>query len=786
MKILILFPILIGFLAVNLFAVDENNIELKKEAGDNPPGIYTPGKSAIPDVLKASPVDIAVPMPEGFIKRQEPETAHEMLFPGNTFLNDTLQEINVSETIFSSKFAAFEIDTENEKLTFISSQEELPAVCKQAIDEAPNWMEKDLTIQMHRLSDREIYAQMILDAEQKIKDEVAFQTAYMSEESLKHSRFVKDRDLLVKNAELIYEYADSLKYVRLKERGNFESGDYYTTTEYRIKDGQNGEIIWSEIPCEYYYRYVVSPKVHQEGVYSSDASDQNQRTYDFFWREYIWQNPAGDYDYKQVNKTTSEGSIDTIRRFGELAQIPEVLWDRTPKYLEFGREYNNNQTALDMFGNWASRAIPVDAQLPRAVQPNQALYEHNGNCGEDAYLVAGMLRTALIPNIYLLSSGEDHAFGSIWDDGWHHYEFFRGGLSEQGNDFYGITNMLPRGSYGWTTSVVNGTQIDGGLISFTDQYIEPDKKTAALLLHLADSEGNPVDGARLTVYCYPNPYGNMAISGHAWSDRNGDVKIEVGPGVRYLGQLYHKDLGYLPHKDSLFYITGNSNAGSGRKYEGTVNFKPNSNLDPLPVNEITGLPRESDIGININFTSHELIVAQNHTDVQRSVFRRWKQESAGAVNYFLCDEDNFNKFKSGDSFDAYYSHKNISDGSNLYAIPRDGKWYLILSNKYATSNYQHIEAECLLMKGEITDVEELSSEDSNITVYPNPFNSRCHFRSDGNIDRMEIYDTFGNKIETLDEMPYIWPPDSNNPAGLYIIKAYSGGSVRTAKIIFNK
>jgi hypothetical protein len=354
---------------------------------------------------------------------------------------------------------------------------ELPEICENALNIVPNWLKFDLRQKFERFTGgnrNEIYAQMILDAAQediRYVDEVAFCIANLSSQTLLDGRFLATREFLGENAEWIYRVDDSLKYVDIVEHGDYGSGDYYTTTKYLVRNGEDGPDEWVELPMDYYYWYIVMPKLNLEGAYKLEStSATTQRTYDFFWREYLWNNPAPNNDYMNVNIKTQIGSIDTIRRFGELMQHPQILWDRMHNYWLFGRDYTPDDHALNMLANWASRCVPADPTNLRPHQPNQIAYLHVGRCGEDSYLVAAACRTALIPMIVLTTEREDHAFGAFWDRDWEHFEFFRGGLANSG---WGWTNLNGGKFYEelapdyWVISYVFGFRPDGYLSDFT-------------------------------------------------------------------------------------------------------------------------------------------------------------------------------------------------------------------------------------------------------------------------------------------------------------------------------
>lgn len=666
--------------------------------GGNEAGLFiSPSAAELPGLIKIIPVKenwqpIALPAFQPAICKIN---VSRNPYPA---IDNPVATLDAGDVLFLNQHMAFRVNTETKTIEFIPPVYSLNPLCQQALNIAPAWLRTDLKIKFRELAAKgfdDDYAQLILDAAVisiKIVDETAFQVAYTSVAALTDTRFDK-KDLLIRNAQFIYTTADSLKYVRLKEYGDYQSGNYYTTTEYRLKDGANGEIKWAEIPKEYYYWYIVHPKIYQEGVYEKDnASSSQQRTYGAFWRDYLWLNNVPGYDYTKVNITTSKGSVSTIPRFGEIIQKPELLWDREQKYYNFNRPFNDGDDALNFIGNWASRGLPVDARDNRPIQPNQALYEHNGNCGEDAYLVAAACRTALIPIVHLNTSCEDHALGAIWDTDWQHFEFFRGGLAESGNEFYGITNLLWGGSYGWKTSMVEGTRPDGYILNHTKYYA---KELATIELTILDQWGAPVDGANVIMYAAPYAYGTgPVICGNAWTDSEGKVKLAVGAGKTYYFKFSHPVMGTLPQSDQI-YVIMQAPAAKGQVYNGVsyyqVTTMPKINSDKV----IT--PDTSEYGIHLNIINREIITSNNNDDSQDGKFYYRSDSGKASIGFFICDKDNYDKYLKGGKFESFGRIDRFFGDELRLGLPNSsGEWYIVLTNVTAVTNYKDISATCVL------------------------------------------------------------------------------------------
>lgn len=708
--------------------------------------------------------------------------------------NDVLATKSKTEVLFTGEFSAFECNTQTKQVNYVNPNYTLATECYTALDKSPVWIRNDLLRQFRKLSvfsfDRD-YALLINNAANNITDEVAFVIANMPTEALRDVRYRNDEQLIVRNAQFIYDVVDSLKYVRLVEHGTFAARDYYTTTEYRVIKTPGGtDTAWVEIPRDIYYWYVVHPKLQYEGVYSyDDGSNVGQRTYGYFWREFLWYDPSSTYDYRHVNKTNVDGTVDSVPRFNEIAKMPKVLWDRDENaYFFFRRPYLASNTALNIIGNWASHTIPVDATNPRTVQPNQCAVKHEGNCGEDSYLLCAAARTALIPCMLTGTDGEDHLWTNIWDaydnKTWHHYEFFRGGLMVA-NQGWGFTSQMHGGSYEanhWVISMVNGYRPDTWTSNLSANYTD----TCTLKIAITDKNGNAIDGARILLYCKPGPYSSdWAKDGYKWTDSKGTVNITVGDGKQYGYQVYHPKFGYLPNSTSIYILTP-GNAVKGTTYKMDL-MDSNYSIPAFKLNNNLSAPSSGDYGVHISWTANEIMHGVNEGDGQKCTFS-YTEPDNGTVSTFLCDETNYYNFKNNQSFDAYAFIPRITSGNLYLPLPSEGKWYMILSNKYMTVNSQLLNATCeLIQNAVISDIKDTRQEENtDIEVYPNPFNNKCKIVVPESVKKVEIFDLYGKRMETLTQFPFAWKPLSGLSSGIYIINASGDNFNKSLRVYYTK
>ena len=621
--------------------------------------------------------------------------------------------------------------------------EQLPETVEAAIARVPFWLRYDLRFKFRQTSEANLRNAMVslLDATPKrYLDEVAFQLTYLPKEVLKDSRFINTWNWLRKNAELIYTHADSLKYVRIVEHGDTATGDWYTTTEYKIR--RNGTDIWQEIDRYYYYMFIVMPKIEQEGVYvQDDTASTGQRTWGYGWREYLWSDPDSTHSYRPVNisgykEVSSSGEKDTLRvdsipRFGEIMQMPEYLWDEKEGIWFFLRNFKSTDNAMNVLGNWCSRCIPMDVTSSddyRPSQPNHIAWKHIGNCHEDALLVAAAARTALIPLMHIGDFCDDHIWGMMHDGGdsiWHHFEFFRGGCSPNRPYYWGMTNMQSNGNYGWASSLVQGYVPDGTLMNVSDYY---SKQTPAsnLEITVTDADGKAVDGAMINLYSTNYQHGSPYVlsAGYLWTDANGKVYAKIGSGNKYYMKISHPKYGSFPEESDKVYVMIKDNTVAGRNYKVSYRFTGKSQRDNIVSRqEHFG----SDKGLRLNLDVQNVTNGKNPVDGQRSTFYQ-RTCSHASVNVYVMTAEQLARKDS-----AMYRFDGLSRGSFDIPLPKEGKAYVVVTNDRNLTNYVELSYSASLVDSgnfDIVTVPQYASEKA-VKLYPNPAAERIHVEAEG-------------------------------------------------------
>lgn len=649
-----------------------------------------------------------------------------------------------------------------------------------AIQRCPKWLQYDLRFKFKVVTNTNTRNKMVAiinAAPKQYLDEVAFVVAHLSEEALTYSRLPEDWSYLIDNAHMIYTHADSLQYVSLVEYGDTTSGDWYTTTTYRIKQGSN--YIWREIDKSYYYNYIVMPKVQQEYVAVTDniSSISGYRTWGYFWRDYLWNDYSNavnatdtadrsyhnvdTWGYVAINAAGDRDTvrIDTIPRLGQIMQMPTYLWNENPSIFFFNRDFTTTQSALDVLGNWASRCVAQDVTSEsdyRPSEPNHIAWKHVGNCHEDAILLVAAARTALIPCIHVADMCDDHVWTNIHDGGdsiWHHYEFFRGGCSAGRPYYWGMTNMQEDGGYGWKSSLVQGFSPDGHLINLSETY--SNSTPCTINLTVTDPDGYVVDGAKVNLYSANTQYGTAYVmsAGYAWTNAQGFVSLKVGNGKKYYMRISHPKFGSYPTTSGQVYNLITSNASAGHTYNINYSFP-----DPASSarHDITSDQEQfaANKSLRIALDARNITTATNPYDVQSSTFYENTGTLAG-LSAYVVNESDLDNFRNGNrTAHVEYEFGVLATGAFNIPIHQDSPTYVVLSNNYNYINYVEASFGTEIVDGAVFPTDIASYEngaESYFETYPNPTSTQLFYTLSDNLTSTPIciYDLTGRMLKQM-------------------------------------
>jgi hypothetical protein len=383
--------------------------------------------------------------------------------------------------------------------------------------------------------------------------------------------------------------------------------------------------------------------------------------------------------------------------------------------------------------------------------------------------------------VYTGCFAEDHVFGSIWDQDWNHFEFFRGGLSPTGNQFFGITNLLDRGSYSWKISMVEGYRPDGYTLNFTPYYVN----TCNVKLSVVDSLGNPVEGAMVQLFA-PYIYGSGYLPcAHLYTNKKGTVEFKAGEAKQYLVNVSHPVYGWSPQDSTKAYYLTQGQTARDATYNVTVPYSSVRPGNQVPIVE-DQLPKTGQYGLNIRISSQEIQSGIHTRDYQRSRFYLWNSESDGLVTFFVCDSLNFDNFKNGRGYTAYQYTTNLNGGELLKPLPSEQSWYMVFRNPATANILEKVSVDCELLKGEVVaSAEHLLPSSATVNAFPLPVRGHCRIQTDGHADHVEIVNVLGKTVAVL-QAPYVWSPESRIKPGMYFARFSTANGITTLKLPYIK
>ncbi|MCK4366243.1 MAG: hypothetical protein KAW45_09330, partial [Thermoplasmatales archaeon] len=551
---------------------------------------------------------------------------------------------------------------------------------KDAIAKSPRWIQRELTRQFHAI-DGEEYADLILEMSKKYVDEIAFAIAGSSIGNVPSVDIIRD------NVLVLYENDEWIKYADIVDYDD-DQGNYYSTIRYKVIE--NDIVKQLEYPPEIYYWYVVHPEIISKAEY----------IYGKFWRDYLFNH--NDLGYPLLKEKLSE--INYLWDCKSYSQPGKRLWNWSME---------NHPTAIEAISYWIGKTVPEQAYGDRPGEPNIIAHEHNGWCGELKIIAVAAQSTALIPSISINNIGEDHVWREFYERGWHQSDnwWADGGGAVDKPDVY---------AYGWgkDMSAIFAKKGDRSIYEVTSTYIHPeDRKTVCF--KVLDRRFNPVDGARVTV----TVWGPKDIT---W------IKYKLFEGVESLWDLIPpllrgKILQFLFNKvkeridripdsvDGPIHCIWNYTdmdgkccfeLGQNRSYILIIQY---GNLrNPLRLarqNSLRILKNPMDKTYNILFPflsperdkhseaempSGEIFFKVSFDAKSYQVQGNLRENNKiayardGKIDFFIVDENNFNKYRKGMSFKCY-NYMSGSEG-NIIVNAQENNWYLIFRNNGRESN----------------------------------------------------------------------------------------------------
>jgi hypothetical protein len=387
-------------------------------------------------------------------------------------------------------------------------QDRLTAAAGEALELVPTWLRTDVLDSLARrpAGVQDAVAGLIVSAEPRLRDEIAFVAAHVGLGELRFGPF--EIELLRHNARLIYERAEELAYVELVEHGDAAAGgDYHTSARYRLEDG------WVEIDRGIYYWYVVHPRLEDERpVYLDPATNTTSPPpQGRFWREDLY--AAADALCPNADRCPADPFADGVAcpRLADLLADERFLWR--------GRQDDcADNGAVGAVCRWVNASMCFGAGAERPVQALRIYQLHRGNCGEYADLTSAAARAALIPTGNVAAYVNDHTWNRFYDGAWHQLEPVNrmvdsaGAYDRDGAD----------GAGWWWLAGAYTARGDGSLVGVTADY---SGLTARLEAEVTDSTGRPVEGAQ--VVAGGDRLGFVAVAS-GLTDAAGRVALTLG------------------------------------------------------------------------------------------------------------------------------------------------------------------------------------------------------------------------------------------------------------------
>ncbi len=668
-------------------------------------------------------------------------------------ITDTIPWVLMDTFTFSGPLlnnASFALHNSDWNINYSLSPETLSMPAQLALSYAPLWCRNSLIAAFHRLDTlQDVYAQLILNAPLKCVDEVIYQICHIGQEVLSYPGF--DPNLLIVNAELLYEIDDSLQYADIVDHFLFD-GDFYSTTRYRVLE--NGDSIWYELPPEIYYHYIIHP------IISDEFPDMSSYVYSKFWREYLFYEADSGYPI-----------------LGEKIKNAQILWNCEKQILPSGRPFTPDDCALDVIGNWATYTVPQAAQGNRPIQPNIIAHEHNGNCGELQDLLAAGARACLVPCVCTMDPCEDHVWCEFYDRGFYPYQVDLG---------FGVTHIADT-SVAYDEQVGGSKRVsaifnwrsDGYWWTVTGTY----SNVCSLYVYVYDLMGRPIDGAGVTI-ASEGWYGGISTSTRAYTDPEGFCCFELGDMRNFYARVSTPIGSYPPAAGEVIQIIENSQSGAKYykvfyidNYLPTLMFSDTTSFDSLSLWKfevvLDHLQGQSNGSCITRYGPGDSI------RVYRSFFEKYAK---GNIDLLFVDGLNFEKYILGEQFKTF-NHFAASYDTFTFIAQDSALYHLIFSNEDVLYYTPLCNVKVNLYKNPLVGVEEYIQKKSPAQKLPTIFKERLCLNLNQPA-QIRIYEISGRLV--YDSKKKIGKIDKFLSAGIYFVKITSEGKDQISKFVIIK
>jgi len=581
------------------------------------------------------------------------------------------------------------------------------------------------------------YAQMILDAQNPFIDEIAFQVAHIPYNILNQAGFYPG--MIIENAQSLYQIDDFVDYAMIVDYGvGGVDSNYYSTVRYRTLNGTR-DTIDVELSKEYYYWYILHPKISRElcSYIDPNTGDPASPPNGKFWRDYLFFYADSGYPYLQ----------------DYVMNIP-ILWGGLPN------DTTDANGAIVALNNWMRQVLSFESPGIRKYQPVQIYYEHRGTCTEWSILTSAAARTSLIPTIRTSAYGNNHHWNEFFERRWIQWE--------------PVNNMIDNYVYDpnwWELAAAINWRGDGYTWQATERYTP----YCTLTVEVVDSVQNPIDGARVAVRGGPQPV--------TWYCAF-DYTNSSGTCTFLLGDLLNYDCQVTSSCGSTPFTQVITNSQPGIHYH--YSFQLNGGVPVLPAtNDTFPSNPEDDYKVEIHLSVPEEVIYGNNPD-DNSAFSF--TDSTGCLEFFICSSDNYTRFLADSQFYGFLISMQIPEIDTSFVFPWNGSWYIVIANKEEISTAQEISLDVTLLKNPlyVSETKGCAPEIPRFSVQPNPFKEEVTitygFGHSALCTGLTIYDITGRVVKSyprftpnaLHSTQITWDGRDNSgtqlPNGIYFLE----------------
>lgn len=715
---------------------------------------------------------------------------------------------------------------------YFPTYQKLTDNAKYAIKKSPKWLRNDLRdlFVLLKSNFQDKWANCILDAEHPYIDEIAFSISALSPEYL--SSMYAHKEMFTTNATYMYKYDSLLSYVNIKDYGNSDDDDFYSTTEYKFID-KNGDTVLKEIPKEIYYWYVVHPQMNDEipGFVKIDQHESTHKgimtkpQHGIFWREYMFEHNdplIPNEDFGSYTSGINEKALITASKFVseeeyktlaqnilDSLQNIQIVWDnknlglKSP-YINESYHPNNLIALLNRYA-WSTTRFWSVSAVERPHQPARVLKWGMGRCGEFEDFTIALGRTALIPVTGIEGLSSDHVWNAFYDvtednniglNRWKVWETTITGF---------VNSYINHDKDGNRWASVNFVRSDGLTKDIISQY---SNQKGLVRIIVRDSKYKPIDGARVILAAKQSKDNGILLDNSRLTDHDGIAEFEVGNGRVYYAKVFANGE-EMPVGNSVTGVSNNMEVKDNTLHESTFRFAKiklelmNHNKKDTIITSSTNKSIQFILNVDNEIINGKNLNSDMSDDMWSGTSIRENRHTNCKLLFFQLNEDNFNQFTKDNSSEFTAYNYNEFDSLDFETKLADDESYYVIRNDNE-HNYIHLSGSILLKNATggidenfIPNVEtglELPNSTNvkinrkkSFKVFPNPSTGLINLQLPISMGTLKIFNEKGELVKTEIIISNNFTMDLNHlPNGLYFINIFDSNIIiGSEKIILN-